>query len=308
MSITIQDLKHYTSNKYSSNVELNINKKYEQNIHDHTNKVENVNSFFNMFDNTYLSKSKDNRSKTICKHDNGQIQQINYKLYNILDDKHYYIFKQNKKDSFIGSILSIIDNNFCSASYNSKLKLIKEFRHKIGFDIDKNFKLLKYKKKMKKDEIQGILLNNRITDNNTHIYIGDLLNFNIIEINNDNDYNTLNDFKQNRNNIILIRDKDLYSPLLNIHNNNYFDVITVNKIKKIYNTQTFFEKQNVEQEIYDNSISKIESIDTTKEIESLKKMKLVQLHEIAKKYDLDIYDGKKKKLKSILLKEIIDIL
>lgn len=310
MSITIQDLEYYTSNKKSSNFELNINPKYEQNIHDNINTENNNDSFFNMFKNIQhitTDFSKDNTTKSICKNNDGNIQEINHKLYDILDEKDYYIFKQNNKDSFIGSILSIIDVNFCSASYNSKAKLIKEFKHKIGFDIDKNFKLLKYKKKMKKDEIQGILLNNKITDENTHIYIGDLLNFNIIEIINDNEYNTLNDFKKNRNNIILIRDTYKYCPLLNINNNNYFDTNTINKLKQIYIKKTFFEKQNLEKKVT-GDIKLVEKIDTNDEIKSLKKMKLVELQEVAKKYNLDIHNDKKKKLKSVLLKEIIDIL
>ena len=118
--------------------------------------------------------------------------------------------------------------------------MIQDFREKIGFDIDKNFKILNYKRKIKKSNLQDILLNGKYTDDNTHIYIGDLINKNLVIIYDMHEYRLLNEFNKERQNVILYYKNGIYCPLLNQDNQNYIDYETILKIKKMYSKKTFF--------------------------------------------------------------------
>lgn len=365
MSLTIEKLSEYVIKKPFISYNLNINKKFQQNISDNKFYPGDKNNLFNLvknikdisnerkIDNSSISSiSSDEQSKnnfTDFNTNNFNIQKIDKKISNILDNKKYFIYVPNKTDSFIGSILSIIDINYCSSSEQSKKKMISDFRKKIGFEIDTNFKILNYKRKINKSNIQDILLNNKYTDNNTHIYISDLLNLNVIIVYGMNEYSLLNTFINGRNNIVLFYDKGIYCSLLNQDNDNFLDINTVNKIKKMYSQKTFFDSvktkkktdlvdkinindlvKNKSIEVFGSKKKKLNSEDTyiqvdnkmfikkndlddlkekhekKKEIELIKKMKVQELQAVAKKYNIDIYNNKKKKLKKNLIEDIVN--
>lgn len=377
MSISLESLSTYVIKKPFVHYELNVNKKYQQNISDNNYNKESKKNLLSLVKNIKsISCNNSNQSENISdisdissiseksfdklkgkyyshvKSDN--IESIDLKISNILDKDKYFIYVPNKKDSFIGSILSIIDMNYCSSSEQSKIKMIKEFREKIGFDIDTNFKKLNYKRNIKKTDVQDILLNNKYTDNNTHIYIGDLINKNIIIIYGMHEYRLINNFSNQRESIVLYYKDGIYCPLLNQENKNFLDNDTANKIKKMYSQKTIFQniknnnkkhvnintskdmsdlidKNNIKifgkknkmnsEDIYiqvnkDNNKVYIKKDDLEKgekqrekkieeEIKLIKKMKIAELHTIAIKYNIDIYNGSKKKLKKDLMEEII---
>lgn len=374
MSISLENLSTYVIKKPFVHYELNVNKKYQQNISDNNYNKEGKKTLLSLVKNIKsISCSNSNNSEIISdissigeksfdnikqKYDNSiesnSIKSIDLKISNILNKDKFFIYVPNKKDSFIGSILSIIDLDYCSSSEQSKIKMIKEFREKIGFDIDKNFKNLNYKRKIKKTDVQDILLNNKYTDNNTHIYIGDLINKNIIIIYGMHEYRLINEFNNQRKSIILYYKDGIYCPLLNQENKNFLDNDTANKIKKMYSQKTIFQnikkkkkpvyidtsknmsdlieinnikifgkknKMNNE-DVYvqvnkDNNKVYIKKDDLDKgqakkekdieeEIKLIKKMKIAELHTIAIKYNIDIYNDKKKKLKKDLMEEIIN--
>jgi hypothetical protein len=263
MSLTLENLSSYIINKHFISFNLNVNKKYQQNICDNNINIENNKNLLNLVTNikkvkdnedsdsisTLSSKSNGSLSKSNKKIKNeipdnyGEIHKIDLKLSNILDPEKYFIYTPHKRDSFIGSILSLIDIDYCSASEQSKKKMIQDFREKIGFDIDKNFKMLSYKRKIKKSDVQDVLLNGKYTDDNTHIYIGDLINKNLVIIYGMHEYRLLNEFRNERQNVILYYKNGIYCPLLNQDNQNFIDYETILKIKKMYSKKTFFNNE-----------------------------------------------------------------
>lgn len=377
MSISLENLSTYVIKKPFVHYELNVNKKYLQNISDNNYNKEGKKTLLSLVKNIKsISCNNSNNSdvlsdiSSISEHSfnnpkekystpvkSNNIESIDMKIANILDKEKYFIYVPNKKDSFIGSILSIIDMDYCSSSEQSKIKMIKEFREKIGFDIDKNFKNLNYKRKIKKTDVQDVLLNNKYTDNNTHIYIGDLINKNIIIIYGMHEYRLINEFSNQRQSIILYYKDGIYCPLLNQENKNFLDNDTANKIKKMYSQKTIFQnikkrskkhvnnisskdmsnlidKNNIQvfgkknkmnnEDVYiqvnkDNNkvyikkddlenVQKQKNKEIEEEIKLIKKMKIAELHTIAIKYNIDIYNNQKKKLKKNLMEEIINTL
>ena len=260
MSITLKNLKNYMIDNHFISFTLNVNEKYQQNICDNNifiqleknllNLVKNIKKIKNNQETENISNLSKNSNESFSENnlkienenlnDYEGIQKIDLKLSNILDPSKYFIYTPNKNNSFIGSILCIIDTDYCSASEQSKKKMIQDFREKIGFDIDKNFKMLSYKRKIKKSDVQDVLLNGKYTDDNTHIYIGDLINKNLVIIYDMHEYRLLNEFNKERQNVILYYKNGIYCPLLNQDNQNYIDYETILKIKKMYSKKTFF--------------------------------------------------------------------
>jgi hypothetical protein len=295
MALTIEKLSEYIIKKPFINYNLNINNKFQQNISDNSfypgdksnlfNLIKNIKDISNErnIDNSSISSISNDEQKKDNFIDSDtndfNIQKIDKKISNILDNTKYFIYVPSKTDSFIGSILSIIDIDFCSSSEQSKKKMISDFRKKIGFEIDKNFKILNYKRKMNKSNIQDILLNNKYTDNNTNTYISDLLNLNVIIVYGVSEYSLLNNFINGRNNIVLFYNKGIYCSLLNQDNDNFLDINTVNKIKKMYSQKTFFD--NVK-----NTKNKTNSSDK------------ININDLIKNKDIETFGSKKKKLNS----------
>jgi hypothetical protein len=231
----------------------------------------------------------------------------------------------------------------------------KEFRLKLCYEIDDNFKLLKYSyRKMNKNKVKDVLMNEKQLDDNCYIYICDLLNINCIVIYSVKDYYLIYEYDANRKTILLLKKEGIYYPILKTDNHNYIDLDKYDKIKKVYNIKNIFTntkqskpkvKENkpnlnhlitkynpkVYQEgdtldkdkIYvscknDNKLiyvekQKLEEINTkediSKEIETIKKLKVNDLREIAKNYRVDILDNQnKKKSKKELVEEIMKTL
>ena len=198
MTITLENLKDYITDNHFISFNLDVNEKYQQNICDNNifiqleknllNLVTNIKKIKNNQETENISNLSKNSNESFSENnleienenlnDYEGIHQIDLKLSNIIDPSKYFIYTPNKNNSFIGSILCIIDTDYCAASEQSKKKMIQDFREKIGFDIDKNFKILNYKRKIKKSNLQDILLNGKYTDaelSNIHHYETEIL-------------------------------------------------------------------------------------------------------------------------------------
>lgn len=280
---------NYLQNDKPVEFKLLINNIYEQSINDvdcHQKLEDNTLQKLiskdiiqdNTQDTTNINKSHNMNTK------NNNMLITDKKLSNILDIENYYIYNYDNKENFLGSILSIIDDNFVHSSKQSKIQLIQEFKNKIYFEIEKNNDYFKNNHQMK-NNIKENLLSDKKINNETQRYISELLNINIVIISNE-EYHILNNFKDNRKSIILFYNKEIYSSLLNQYNLHYIDNNIIKKIKHLY-TQKYKE-------------------DNTEKFKHIKKMKMPELYKICEEMNISIHNGKKKKIKKDLLEEIIN--
>lgn len=158
----------------------------------------------------YLIDNKTNITKTIIDR---------YQLTN-----QHYIYGIDKRDSFIRSLLYIIDNSLINYDKNDVDKFICSLRNKMGIELEKKkyYQIYNYRKhKYKKDNIKDTLLNNKIIEDDVKHYLADYFKVNIIVINSklNNNYRIINQFSNIRGNCYLIEfENNIYQPIL--HDNN----------------------------------------------------------------------------------------
>ena len=156
---------------------------------------------------TYTQDNKTNLNNVILER---------YKLTN-----EYYIYGIDKYDSFIRSVLYIIDNNLLNYSKPDVDKYITILKNKMGLELEKKkyYQIYNYRKhKYKKADMKDILLNNRKVDDSIKHYIADYFKINIIIINSKlhTNYRIVNDYSNIRGNCYLIEfDNNIYQPILN---------------------------------------------------------------------------------------------
>jgi len=295
-------LKQFVQNKPFQTINLNVNHKFEQKIiHYHDKKKTKNNYLESIFNkNNEISNTIDDDIK-IKNIDSGYRNhpdeniKINYdtkiikEFENILG-KDKYKYQTECKDSYIESLLAIVDPQICIMTKLCKINMIKEFKNKIGLGIDENFKILNYKKNnKKKSNIQDILLNEKkILDDDTKKYILDILNIHALIINSNREYLTLNDYDDKKRLAILFQNKNNYYPILS-QNNSFISIIEYNNIKKDFSHRSIFVKG---MDLKKEDLSSV----------TVRKMKIKELQELALKMNISIYhssEKKKKKLKNI---------
>lgn len=272
----------YLKNDIPLKYKLSINNLYEQNICNEDKEKEIEKPLHNLILN--IKNNKINEEKEYEKNIN-QDDNIDTKLSVILNNKSYYRYKCITEEKFLESILYITNEQFLFSSEKSKNQLIKDFRNQTYFESENKLELFK-KNKLNKIKIQENLISNSNINNETKIYIGELLNINIIIIYDIEEYHILNNFKDNRKNVLLFYNKGSYNPLLNQNNLHYIDNNIVDKIKSSY-----------KQKYKTNDKEKLKEIKT---------MKMPELYKICEEMNINIYSGKKKKIKKDLLEEIIN--
>lgn len=152
----------------------------------------------------------DNRTK---------INTIIINRYQLTDQ--YYIYGIDKRDSFIRSLLYIIDNSLINYDKTDVDKFICSLRNKMGIELDKKkyYQIYNYRKyKYKKDNISDTLLNNKIIEDDVKHYLADYFKVNIIVINSklNNNYRIINEFSNIRGNCYLLEfENNIYQPILN---------------------------------------------------------------------------------------------
>ena len=272
----------YLKNDIPLKYKLSINNLYEQNICNEDKEKEIEKPLHNLILN--IKNNKINEEKEYEKNIN-QDDNIDTKLSVILNNKSYYRYKCITEEKFLESILYITNEQFLFSSEKSKNQLIKDFRNQTYFESENKLELFK-KNKLNKIKIQENLISNSNINNETKIYIGELLNINIIIIYDIEEYHILNNFKDNRKNVLLFYNKGSYNPLLNQNNLHYIDNNIVDKIKSSY-----------KQKYKTNDKEKLKEIKT---------MKMPELYKICEEMNINIYRCKKKKIKKDLLEEIIN--
>ena len=197
-------------------------------------------------------------------------------------------------DSFLKSVLYIIDNEFLSLTELAHKKVLNIVKKELAIKFienkySKEFSLRKYK--LTKTDIQRILLNNEPLNIVIKQYISLFLNLNILVANEDNQSITsLYNFKKHNGTIILGFKNNIYYPII-IENENfiYLPLDKINSYKLISD-----EKDGI-------------NLDSKYTLKDLNKFKLNEIHLIAKNMDISILDeNNKKKVKNLLIKEIID--
>ena len=241
----------------------------------------------------------------IQKCDVGDIMSIPEELSKILRDSDlYYKYGVNFKNSYINSILIIFDKSFMSLTHSMQETYVKEFKKILAIDLDEKdyWKKLKFNPRIiKKTDMQRILLEDLDIDDNIEKYIGTYLNINILifDLVNKKKY-FQNDFKKNKLTIILFKINNIYEPLLNENDKNYFT--DYNYVEFLY--KSFLNSQKDLKIIL--NIKKNSCENKVKIIKSISNYKLKDLQELCKDSNIDIYaqDGKKSKLKKDLYTEL----
>lgn len=295
--IEIEEIRDYlTKFDKLSNVKLLVNPKYEQH-----KVISSVHSDVSLIKHKKVKlETDDNYMDTL--------DDMDRKIKNILGD-HFYSYKVGTQDSFIRSILSIINIEFCISSENSKHEMVQEFRYKLAYEIDENFKLLNYSyRKMNKNNIKDLLLNEKRLDDKCLIYICDLLNINCIVLYDLHHYYMIhNEYNKDKNTVLLILKNNIYYPLLKTDNQNYISYDNYDKIKKVYQIKNIFndtkQKKILKKPLHTNNLHLIDKANTMhikvyKEQERLEKDKV---YVSLKNKDGDICYLEKNDLESIHL-------
>lgn len=233
-------------------------------------------------------------SKSYYKKETKNNENLPSFINKFLENYNLSTFNIDGGDSFLKSVLYIIDNEFISLTDLAQKKVLNIVKKELAIKFienkySKEFSLRKYK--LTKTDIQRILLNDEPLNLIIKQYISLFLNLNILVANEDNQSITsLYDFKKHNGTIILGFKNNIYYPII-IENENFI-YLPLDKINNYKLIST--EKDEI------NLDSKYTSKD-------LNKFKLNEIHIIAKNMDLSILDeNNKKKVKNVLIEEIIN--
>jgi hypothetical protein len=245
-------------------------------------------------------KSNDNNislKETYLNNDNFKTNELPINVTKLLNNNMFTL--KNillKKDTFIYSILSILDNLFIylpKDDIENKINKTRKFLCYI-LDEDKLHKKLNYTylKKFKKSNIQDILLKYKETiDNKEEIkkYIVDYLGINIyiIDINNNINIiystNDCNNFLKIKPSILLLNNNNIYYPIMKDDNSSIFlysnteDNIIINKLIK---------ESNHKIEEHNSNIISINNIEY--DIKKLKKLKIIDIKKLCNIQEIDL--------------------
>lgn len=311
---------NYISN-FLNNKQSKIGNEYFKNLNDFESKIL-VNDQLNVSVSESVSKNE------------------NIQKYNSLPEDFKYFFEEdlnnfsvNKKVEskneifcFFNSLLVIGDSKFLFYSYKEKRDIIKELIKKMNNDLfvdDLYFKFNYTKNKyFNKEKLLKVLIDgyNFKVDENINLlkkYTCDYLGINLFVIQSIGDkldhkykeYYLSNKYSRVYNdklsNYILLKDIDCYYPVVtnNINNENYLNYEEMNKYINKFNL--FFDLLK-EKEIPKDDFNKNQN--------DIKKMKIDELRNECKKYDIDITKLSEKtnrpinKLKNELLDELLKVI
>ena len=216
-------------------------------------------------------------------------------LKNFLKDYSISTIDIEKEESFLKSIISLIDADFTGLSNLLQNKVINIVKKELSIKFinekySKELNLRKYK--MLKTDVTKILLNDEPINIIIKQFISLVLELNILIANYDNNkISCIDNFKKYNGTIILLEKNNIFKPIFTSTNKNIIYNISDELLKK-YDIP-----------IYENII-KFDCKYTEKD---LNKLKVSEIHLIAKNMEISIIDEEnKKKLKKTLIKEIIE--
>ena len=242
---------------------------------------------------------------------------LNKKIYSIPDKYNKYLnnnfslLKDNDKyNTFVKSILYIIFPNCRHFNKKSKDKFVKDLFNQMANDLEekKLYNFFNYNKnhKFNRSSLSEKLHNYENIDKDSLFYIKqyiiDYFNLNVYIFDNDNisvmkycnkyDNDDYKDLDKYNTNIFLIKEDDLYVPVINKNCNGIFTyTITNNIIENI------------------NKINYKEDLSSKNKKINYKKMKLAELQELAKSKGINVQkEGKQGKMKNRTIKELIELI
>ena len=263
-----------------------------------------------------------NDTSSVINYNFNEIIDIPNKLDDIFDNQlgsNYYLYGVNKENSFLISLLYIFSKEFKMKTQDKQLIFSKELQELLIFELPTYFKKYKYSSfgfKMT-SIIENINSNN--VDEGVLRYIYDYYKVNIVVLDYNNDkYLTGTDYNDNYNekNIIIIKNENIYLPLVNMFGSMTSKLLYKCIINKLKINKEISSNIVVEQIIpnnYNNQNSSNNVIEQSKNIvlKACSSYKLSDLQDIANKFNISItkdVNGKtKNKTKQTLYDELKNI-
>ena len=254
-----------------------------------------------------------NDTSSVINYNFNEIIDIPNKLDDIFDNQlgsNYYLYGVNKENSFLISLLYIFSKEFKMKTQDKQLIFSKELQELLIFELPTYFKKYKYSSfgfKMT-SIIENINSNN--VDEGVLRYIYDYYKVNIVVLDYNNDkYLTGTDYNDNYNekNIIIIKNENIYLPLVNMFGSMTSKLLYKCIINKLKINKEISSNIVVEQIIpnnYNNVIEQSKNI----VLKACSSYKLSDLQDIANKFNISItkdVNGKtKNKTKQTLYDEL----
>lgn len=333
VSIEINDdfIQQINNTNKSSNTFLNV----ENNLLDKLNITNlDLSSYKN---ESIIEEVAENKGNNLIYYKSNEVIELPSSINNILELKNFYTFGVNKKLSFLDSIFMILDPNYTLQTPKDKLKILNEMLIHLLQELDTNFKDFGYRKKgHKKTVMKEKLEKSNLDDNSLKLYIADVFKVNIISLDLvSSNYYIHNYHDVSKKNVVLIKQGELYFPIVHIlgkvYDSNILDIIDKNykNVPIITNKSNLELKSNVDGESKkeldnnnntgaeldnNNTVGELETNNETtfdKELVSFDKFwkyNLKQLQDLATNLDISLVENGKKKTKKQLYDEILIIL
>ena len=162
-------------------------------------------------------------------------------LNKLLDDDFYYI-EQKIRDSFVSSVLTLLDDDFHTLNLGSRIKsnkqeiYINKVKQKLAIDLIKNKLYRKFNyhhsHSFKKSRLENNLQEGNIVGDNEMRYFGDYFDLNILLL--EVDKNTIQlvreDLYQDKISIIIIVNNNKYYPVLSNTGNHFIHPSSLKKL------------------------------------------------------------------------------
>ena len=244
--------------------------------------------------------------------------------------KKLYLMGVPGKNSFIHSILNVMETDFILKGNIQKEKSLDEFRNNIVYNLDDLYKKFNYKtKRFKKAVLRENILSSRVALlPQTINLVADYFSICLVIIDTETHlYSLGNDYKNDGKFVVMLRKNSYYQPILNTEGNHCFEDNILEELDKVlkpeieidkFSSNTKIEsgndlsKEPIKEQIKEPIKEQIKEPITEQikepitELGKEKDYKIVDLQKIAESLGISIFesDGKKKKLKKIIYEEI----
>mgnify|MGYP006426890621 CR=1 FL=1 len=224
--------------------------------------------------------------------------------------KKLYLMGVPGKNSFIHSILNVMETDFILKGNIQKEKSLDEFRNNIVYNLDDLYKKFNYKtKRFKKAVLRENILSSRVALlPQTINLVADYFSICLVIIDTETHlYSLGNDYKNDGKFVVMLRKNSYYQPILNTEGNHCFEDNILEELDRVLKPEIEIDKFSSNTKIESgNDLSKEPITEQIKELGKEKDYKIVDLQKIAESLGISIFesDGKKKKLKKIIYEEI----
>ena len=315
MEVTLERLEN-SIKKVTDLIDLNLDNLNQDFLVDNFKPVNNLkstklrNEFNQLCKNKAESKNMEEKtlsleSKKIYLCRDNQVRDVPPILCPIFTNpKKLYLMGVPGKNSFIYSILNIMEADFLLKGPIQKEKSLDEFRNTIVYNLEDLYKKNNYKKKRyHKGTLRENILSSKVMLPQTINLIADYFEACLVIIDTETHlYSLGNDFRPGGKFIVMLRKNSYYQPILSTDGNHTFEESILSELEKILKPEVEILKTTPE------TSSSPEILEIPKELKKEKDYKISELQKIACLLNISIIDGegKKKKLKKVLYEEIKD--